>query len=298
MLVAHRSQGEKDGLARAGSDVANLDLRKKVLRGGAFLTFRQAVGMALSLAGLLLVTRVIGPRQYGLYSVAMGIVYFLCTVGTWGLNVYLLRMADRSNEKGFHQAFTLLLCISAVFFGGICILSPIIASFVRISGVTRLLVFLAAGIPFNLLALPAVVKLDRDLNFKQVAINELISQASMYVVAIPLAFAGCGAWAPASGFLTQQIVLAGTSYRSAGYRPSLHWDTHLIQRMLGYGLSYSSSIWVWQLRSLVNPLVVGRLAGAEAVGYVAVSIRFVEVLSLCENSHVEDCHGRPRSDAR
>ncbi len=284
MLVAQRSRKERNGLVRAGSSVADVGIRKKVLRGGAFLTVRQAIGMALSLAGVLLVTRIIGPRQYGLYSVAMGVVLFLCTIGTWGLDVYLLRRTETPAEKEFHQAFTLLLCISGVFLGGLCILSPTITSFVRISGVARLLVFLAAGLPFNLLALPAVVKLDRDLNFKQVAINELVSQASMYLVAIPLAFAGCGAWAPASGFLTQQIVLLGLSYRSAGYRPSLHWDTHLIQRMLGYGLSYSSSTWVWQLRSLVNPLIVGRFAGVEAVGYVAVSIRFVQVLAFAKEA--------------
>jgi O-antigen/teichoic acid export membrane protein len=264
--------------------LANVVLRKKVLRGGAFLTGRQAVGMALSLAGVLLVTRVIGPRQYGLYSVAVGIVTFVCALGTWGLDVYLLRKSETLDETEFDQAFTILLCISAVFLVGLSILSPIIASFVRISGVAWLVVFLAAGIPFNLLALPAVVKLDRNLNFKQVAINELVSQASMYAVAIPLAFAGCGAWAPASGFLTQQFVLAVLSYRSAGYRPSLHWETTLVRKMLKYGLSYSSSTWVWQLRSLVNPLVVGRFAGAEAVGYVAVSIRIVEVLAFAKTA--------------
>jgi PST family polysaccharide transporter len=150
--------------------------------------------------------------------------------------------------------------------------------------VARLIVFLAVGIPFNLLAVPAIVKLDRDLNFKQVAINELAGQASMYAVAIPLAFAGGGAWAPASGFLTQQLVLMVLSHWSAGYRPSLHWEPTLILQMLKYGLAYSSSVWVWQLRGLVNPLVVGRFAGAEAVGYVAVSIRFVEVLSFAKSA--------------
>jgi PST family polysaccharide transporter len=49
--------------------------------------------------------------------------------------------------------------------------------------------------------------------------------------------------------------------------------------MVGYGLGYSVSEWAWQLRVLVNPLVVGRYAGAEAVGYVALALRLVEQLS-------------------
>ncbi len=266
------------------AEKGDLSLRARVLRGGAFLIFRQAIGIALSLAGVLLVTRVIGPREYGRYSLGAGIITFLCALGVWGLDVYLLRKLEKPEEKEFDQAFTLLLCISVVFLAGLGILSPHIASFVRISGVARLTVFLAVGIPFNLLAVPPIVKLDRDLNFKQVAVNELASQATMYAVAIPLAFSGGGAWAPAGGFLAQQVILMGLSYWSAGYRPELRWDPPLILHMLKYGLAYSSSIWVWQLRGLVNPLIVGRFAGAEAVGYVAVSIRFVEVLAFAKSA--------------
>jgi O-antigen/teichoic acid export membrane protein len=54
--------------------------------------------------------------------------------------------------------------------------------------------------------------------------------------------------------------------------------------MLSYGLGYSSSIWVWQLRTLVNPILVGRLAGVEAVGYVGLAIRLCEVLSFVRSA--------------
>ena len=258
----------------------NTSLRKKILRGGAFLAFRQAIGVVLSLAGVLLVTRVIGPRQYGIYAMAMGIVTFLSLLGTWGVDIYLLRKTEKPSEHEFNQAFTILLLISLMFLLGLTGMSHLIAIFMKTPAVGALIVFLAVSIPFNLLALPAIVKLDRDLNFKQVAVNELIGQASIYVVAIPMAFVGGGAWAPASGFIMQQLVLMVLSFRSARYRPSLHWDNSLVVKMLRYGLAYSSSTWVWQLRGLVNPLIVGRFAGAEAVGYIAVSIRFVEVLSF------------------
>lgn len=259
-------------------------LRHKVLRGGAFLAFRQAIGMVLSVAGVLLVTRVIGPRQYGLYATASGIVVFLQNLGTWGLDIYLLRKTEMPDKKEFDQAFTLLACISLLFLGGLVVLSPVLAAVVKMAGVTKLLAFLGLAIPFNLLAFPAVVKLDRDLDFKQVAVNELLGQTSMYAVSIPWALAGGGAWAPASGFVLQQMVVMGMSFRSAPYRPSLCWDSGLVAKMLKYGLAYSSSTWVWQLRGLVNPLIVGRFAGAEAVGYIAVSIRFVEVLSFAKQA--------------
>jgi O-antigen/teichoic acid export membrane protein len=277
-----RGTTSDDAIRETGQPEAGL--RKKVLQGGAFLAFRQAIGVVLSLAGVLLVTRVIGPRQYGIFAMAMGIVTFLYMLGTWGIDIYLLRKTEKPSEHEFNQGFTVLLCISSAFFLALAALSHLIASFVKTPAVAPLMIFLAAAIPFNLLALPAIVKLDRDLNFRQVAINELLGQASMYVIAIPLALAGAGAWAPASGFVLQQFVLMMLSYASARYKPSLCWDSALVLRMLKYGLAYSSSIWVWQLRGLVNPLIVSRLAGAEAVGYIAVSIRFVEVLAFAKQA--------------
>jgi O-antigen/teichoic acid export membrane protein len=260
-----------------------VNIRQRAIQGGAFLALRQGIGIALSLVGVLLVTRIIGPRQYGLYVVGAGIVNFLCTLGTWGLDVCLLRKTEAPAKEEFDQAFTLLLCISAVFAVGLIALRPLIARFVKMSDVAPLITLLAAAVPLNLLALPAIVKLDRELNFKQVAINEVASQLSTYAVAIPLAFAGAGSWAPASGFVTQQLMLAGLSYWSTRYVPSFHWEIHLIRQMLKYGLGYSSSIWVWQLRSLVNPLIVGRYAGPQAVGYVAICIRIVQGLSFARS---------------
>lgn len=285
MSVEDRSKDRTNGDdSRQNAEQLNVGLRKKVLRGGAFLSFRQAIGVVLSLAGVLLVTRVIGPLQYGLYATAMSIVLFLTMVGTWGVDIYLLRKTEKPTEQEFDQAFTVLLCISLVFFGGLAALSHSIAVFVKDPHVASLIIFLATAIPLSLVALPAIVKLDRDLNFKQVAVNELVGQASIYVVSIPLALAGAGAWAPTSGWVTQQLVLMILSFRSARYRPSLHWDQPLIVKMLKYGLAYSSSTWVWQLRGLVNPLIVGRFAGPAAVGYVAVSIRFVEVLAFAKQA--------------
>jgi PST family polysaccharide transporter len=261
-----------------------LNLRQKAIKGGAFLLVRQAVGIVISVVGVLLVTRIIGPRQYGLFAAAVGIVTFLSMFGNWGLDVYLLRKTEDPDEKEFHQAFTLLLVIAVVLCIGVVALRHIVAAFLKMPEESSLLFALALGIPLNMLALPAIVKLDRDLNFKQVAMNELVSQTSYYAIAVPLAFRGFGAWAPAAGFLTQQASLLALSYWAAKFRPGLQWERGLVKQMLGYGLSYSSSIWVYQLRDLVNPIVVGRFAGAEAVGYVAVSVRIATLLSFAKSA--------------
>ena len=51
-----------------------------------------------------------------------------------------------------------------------------------------------------------------------------------------------------------------------------------------YGVAYSSSIWIYSLRSLVNPLIVGRYLGPEFVGFISLTGRLVEVLGFVKTA--------------
>lgn len=261
-----------------------MNLREKALKGGAFLLLRQALGLCISITGVLLVTRIIGPHQYGLFAAGAGIVTFLYEFATWGIDIYLLRKPGDPEEREFYQAFTLLLIAAFTLCALVIMLRHAIAATLRMPEESSLLILLALSIPINALTVPAVVKLDRSLNFKQVAINELASQVAYYLVAVPIAFSGKGAWAPAAGLLTQQGCLLLLSYCVAALRPRLCWDPVLIRQMVFYGFSYSSSAWVFQLRKLVNPIIVGRFAGASAVGYVAVGARIAALLSFARDA--------------
>jgi O-antigen/teichoic acid export membrane protein len=260
-----------------------MSLRQKTLKGGAFLVGRQATGILLSLMGTLLVTRIIGPRAYGIFAAGVGILIFITTFGTWGIDVYLIRKPEEPANEEYDQAFTLLLFITAVFGGSLFFLRNYIGTWIEIPEAGPVIAVLALGVPFNLLAIPAIVKLDRALDFKQVAFTELTSQVSYYVFAVPLAMAGTGVWAPTIGFLVQQIVFFFLNYWCTKVIPKWHWDSTLVRQMLGYGLSYSGGIWIAQLRSLVNPVIVARFAGAEAVGFVALSIRVAALLSSAKS---------------
>jgi PST family polysaccharide transporter len=48
--------------------------------------------------------------------------------------------------------------------------------------------------------------------------------------------------------------------------------------MLHYGVGLTASLRTWQLRTLVNPVLVGKFAGAEGVAFVAFAIRTAEAL--------------------
>ncbi len=246
------------------------NLRGRAIRGGAFIAVRQALGMVLSLIGVLFVTRIIGPAEYGLFAAAFGIVAFLANIGTWGVDVYLIRKSEDPAREEYDQAFTLLLTCGVVVAVLVFSMRNLLTQSLHMPGLSPVL------------SVPAIVQLDRNLRFKTVAYTELISQALNYAVSVPLALKGYGAFAPALGQLVQAATLLGSAYWAVQFKPRFHADAKLVRNMLSYGLSYSSSIWIWQVRGLINPVVVGRFAGAQGVGIVAFAIRLAEVLSFAK----------------
>ena len=70
---------------------ARQGLRSKIVEGGALLMGRQLASMGLSLIGLLLITRIIGPAAYGPYVAALGICQYAQSLGQAGIGVYLVR---------------------------------------------------------------------------------------------------------------------------------------------------------------------------------------------------------------
>ncbi len=257
-----------------------MGLRNQAVKGGFIMVIRQGLGILLSLASVIFITRVIGPEQYGFFGAASGIITFLYRLGPWGLDIYLVRKTENPEQEEYNQAFAILLGVSAVFALAMILGRDAIASLLRIEEVSPLLFVLGFTIPPFLLKVPATAKLERDLNFQRIAFNELISQISYYIVAIPMAFQGAGAWSPVIGLLVQNYILFILSQTGAKLKFGLSWNPILVKEMMSFGFTFSASNWAWELRTLANPVIVGRFAGAEAVAFVALAIRLVEMLSF------------------
>jgi len=241
-------------------------------------------GLGVSLLGVLVITRLIGPTNYGLYAGAMGFSAFLSSVAKMGVDVYLIRQENITDEVVYHQVFSFLL-LSGLGLSGLGLLvSPLVVSWMGDSRFLAPLQALLLLLPIMVLPVPALARLERALDYQKVAGLELVGQLLYFALALTLAWYGFGVWAPVAGICISQAWTMAASYSLASYRPRLSWSSKLLREMLGYGLGFSVSIWTWQLRTLVNPLIVGPYLGPEGVGYVALASRFVEALGFVKTA--------------
>ena len=255
-------------------------LRTKVLRGGLYLFVRQFLSLGLSLIGVFVITRLIGPEHYGAYVAANGIYLYLQNLGQVGVDVYLVRQLQGVAEREYQVASTLLLAAGLIEIAFVEITVSLLSRWVQVTGFEPLLRVLIFALPFQLMAIAASARLERALDYRRVATIELLGQVAYYLVAVPLAAKGSGGWALVAGWIFQQAGTCLMFHWAAGYLPRMRLDRAIVPKILSYTLGFSFVTWSWQLRALVNPLIVGHLLGATAVGQVGMAIRIVEVLTF------------------
>jgi PST family polysaccharide transporter len=161
--------------------------------------------------------------------------------------------------------------------------APFLQSVTRLEGLAPVARAVFLTLPLVLVSQVPMARIERDLDYKRIAIVELANQSIFFLVAIPLAFQGWGVWAPVAGWWVQQVQSLLLLLWVTSYKPKFYWDSKLVQQMLSYSIGFSASNWIWQARILVSPVIVGRFAGAEAVGYIALASRMIEVLGFVKN---------------
>jgi O-antigen/teichoic acid export membrane protein len=261
-----------------------MSLRQRVLQGGAYLTVRYGLGIIISLGGVLLLTRLIGPTNYGLYAGSLAIITFFTAVGPFGTDVYLVRREQTPPAAMYNQAFTLVLLSGTGIASVIFVASPLLEGWFGDPRFIPPLQALLPALPLSLLTVPPIAYLERHLNYRAVVSLGLAGQLTYFAVALSLAALGWGVWAPIIGYYAWQASVGVASYIVAGFQPRFLWSRELLREMFSYGLSYSAAQWVWESRILVNPLVVGRYIGPEGVAYTNLAIRIVEALTFVKRA--------------
>ena len=266
--------------ARQAGGVQPPELRRAAMRGGVYLIGRQSISIVLKFVGVMLITRVLGPAGYGAYVSSLNIYQYATMLGQAGIGVYLLRHAGEVPDQAYRTAYTMLAILGLLLIGVFEAGTESLSRWIGVAdfdAVTRIIIL---ALPFQLLALPASVKLERALDYRSVAMLEILGQLAYYVLAVPLVTMGVGPTSLALAWLLQQAVTCLTAHIIARSRPRFGFDPATARGIAHYAANFSLANWIWQLRMLVNPIVVGPALGAQAVGLVGMTIGLLEMLSI------------------
>jgi O-antigen/teichoic acid export membrane protein len=255
-------------------------LRIAALRGGLYLAGRQVVSICLKLMGVVLITRVLGPAKYGAYVSGISIYNYALALGAAGVGVFLLRYEGDVPEATYGTAYSVLVATGVLLLASIELGAHALAGWTGVAGFEPVMRIIILGLPIQLLAMPAGVRLERQLNYRSVATIEIMGQVAFYALAPILVMLKFGAVSLAVAWVLLQVVMCLGNHLASKSYPRFAFEWSAARSIVRYAADFSVANWIWQLRNLVNPLIVGPALGARAVGIVGMTVGILEMLSI------------------
>jgi PST family polysaccharide transporter len=231
-----------------------------------WVAWGNAAMAVLKVVVLLLLTRLLSPKDFGVVSAALVVITFSLNFSQLGLGPAVVQrpnLEPRHVSTGFvaSTGFGLLLAV------GIWLGAPLIAQFFRIDTLVPVVRWLA--VIFVLAGISTVPEglLQRELRFRVIANRDVVAYAVGYGgVGIVLALLGWGVWALVAAQLAQAlirtVILLRVSPPLLRARPT--WQSFV--ELMGYGVGQSAARMAVILANQADNLVVGRWLGAVALG--------------------------------
>lgn len=254
------------------------ELTGRVIRGGLWLVAVRTTGQLGGLARVVVLARILAPREFGLFGVAIVVLSLFETLATTGIQAALLQRQERV-RAAFDTAWTLG-CLRGVLLAALMAMSaPTVAVFFDSPEATTL-VWAMALIPLVTgLGNVAVVEFNRTLAFAPHYVLNAAGVVADLAVAIPFALWLGNAWALVAGTVAMAVTRHGLSYAVHPYRPRLRIDRQELGALLGYGWwVFGSTLAGWGLQHGASA-VVGRLAGVQALAFYQVGWRLATAVT-------------------
>jgi O-antigen/teichoic acid export membrane protein len=232
---------------------------------------------ALQLVAQVLLARLLGPSNYGVYGIGMVVLTFAAFLSGNAFS-YILMLQKDVDEDDIRFAFTWQLVAGVLCAVGMYLSAAPLAVFFGDARIEPMVHWLSVACVLMALAGCSTCLLQRDLNFRALGLVQLASYAIGYLgIGVPMALNGHGAQALAAACVVQAAVaLAGTfAVRPHSLKPLLRHP--LGAETLDTGRTvFFTNIVNWFLANL-DRIVIGRVLNAHAVGLYGVAYNIASI---------------------
>jgi O-antigen/teichoic acid export membrane protein len=251
-------------------------LRRKAVRGGLVLVATRLLTQVCLWSVTLVVARLLRPYDYGLMTTGLLFVTLADLLSEAGLGKALVQKKTLE-PADIAEAFTLNLLLAVGLYGLLFALAgpaslwlntPEFTDFLRVLGLLLLLM------PFR--ATPLAL-LDRELHMGRQSLVHVLAAVVQSGMVLGLALAGLGYWALAVGALASRLIEVAALTRLAHWQPRLRLPGARARGLLAFGIHVSLGSLLWFVYSNSDYAIVGRLAGAEALGYYALAFQLISL---------------------
>jgi O-antigen/teichoic acid export membrane protein len=261
------------------------DLKERTIRGGLARLCAQGANFALRLGSLMMLARLLGPKDFGLVGMVTAFTGVLNLFRDFGLSSAAVQRTTVTEEQ-ISTLFWVNLLFGALLGLVAAAMAPAIAAFYGEPRLVWVTIVLAAGFVFNAAGVQHSVILQREMRFTALAVIGVVSLALSTATAIAGAALGYGYWALVAMTVTAPLVATMAFWVAAGWIPGLPRRGTGIRSMMRFGGTVSLNGLVAYVAYNAEKVLIGRFWGLDAIGIYGRAYQLVNIPTDNLNSAV------------
>jgi PST family polysaccharide transporter len=252
-----------------------LELKHTAARSVFWSVLEYGSGALISFFSLIFIAKILGPSDFGVFSIAWAVVEIAALLTTMLFHDALIQKRDVTDEH-FDSALTVSILLSLVAYALLWLSFPILAHFAsdeRIAVVGRVvgLGVLATG-PVGILD----ARQSREFGFRVLAVRTLVGRAGGVSLGLLSALAGFGIWSLVVQVLTGTLFSAIALVLYSPWKVRLTRNIGPVRDLLGYSVASFGSLAATFVSKRIFVLSVGIFLGTEEAGLFNLAFRMVD----------------------
>lgn len=252
-------------------ELSETDIKQKMAKGMVVLAIRRVGLQVIITTTNIFLARLLNPEIFGTFAILGFFITTFGLVANFGLGPALIQKHGVVTTGQLRAIFTAVLAGALIFAGIIFFLAPVIDIFyggkLGSHGIFWLRLF-SLSVVFDHMATVSAHLLQRELAFSKFTAGEIGTILTTEITTIALVASGVGL----GGLVLGNLI--GKSFGVILYFALRPWPIGLTFRFrnlssyISFGLNFQATNLIAGVNSAVTPLLVGRLTGPAAVGFV------------------------------
>lgn len=234
--------------------------------------------MGISFVSNVILARLLTPEEFGCMGM-LAIFILLCNTFVDGGFGSALIQKKQPTHRDYSTIFWWNIGLSVILYGLLFLFAPVVARFYNMSLLCDVLRVQGLVLIFNALRLIQTNQLRKRLQFRLLAITNIVAAVVSVLVAIVMAFMGFGVWS----LVAQQLVLAAVNAllvcAVGRWKPSFVFSFASFRELFNFGFFILLSNLVNTFCNNVQGLLIGRMYNPATMGFYSQARKLEEVVS-------------------
>jgi O-antigen/teichoic acid export membrane protein len=251
--------------------------KEKIVRGVAWASVANWGCQLLSFGVYTGLARLLNPQAFGLVALAGVYIAFIQAFVTQGFGTAIIQRGELKEEH-LDSAFWIAMATAGLFCCLSLALASPIAHLFKEPRVAPVIGWLSVSFVFYALSAVPTAILNREVDFRALAIRGLIVTGVGGAVGLAMAFQGWGVWSLVGQQLVGAVLGCLCLWRAVSWRPRLRISTAHLRDLYTFSLSITGNDILWFFSQKSDQTLVGYGFGPVALGPYSLASRISTLL--------------------